>query len=67
MTPRVARLVLTPDLRGIKGFEVLEQRNPLFDGVTTGVVVGNDFYYMANIQDDRKSGFKPIAILRVRL
>lgn len=67
MTPRVIRLPLSRDLRRIAGFEVLERRNPLFDGVTTGVIVGQSFYYMANIQDDKKSGFNPITVLRMGL
>jgi sugar lactone lactonase YvrE len=67
MTPRVVRLTLTHDLRTIKRFEVLERRNPLFDGVTTGVVAGGDFFYMANIQDEKKTGFNPIAMLKLHL
>lgn len=67
MTPRVVRLTLTRDLRGIERFEVLERRNPLFEGVTTGVIAGAEFFYMANIQDDKKSGFNPIAILKLHL
>jgi hypothetical protein len=67
MSPRVARLRLSKDLRGIEGFEVLERRNPLFDGVTTGVIVGNELFYMANIQDERQSGFQPITILKLAL
>jgi hypothetical protein len=67
MTPRVMRFYLTRDLTAIDRFEVLERRNPLFDGVTTGVIVGDDFYYMANIQDDKKTGFSPIKILKVHL
>jgi sugar lactone lactonase YvrE len=67
MSPRVVRFDLTNDLRAIKRFEVLERRNPLFEGVTTGVVVGSDFFYMANIQDDKKASFDPITILRLRL
>ena len=47
--------------------EILERRNPLFDGVTTGVVSGDDFYFMANIQDEKKSGFNPIRILKIHL
>jgi hypothetical protein len=47
--------------------DVLERRNPLFDGVTTGVVAGGDFFYMANIQDEKKDGFGPITILKLRL
>lgn len=67
MNPRVVRLRLSRDLRAVTGSEVLERRNPLFDGVTTGTLVGREFFYMANIQDDKRSGFNPIAILRVRL
>jgi hypothetical protein len=67
MSPRVVRLVLTRERRAIERFEVLERRNPLFEGVTTGVVAGRDFFYMANIQDDKKTGFDPITILKLRL
>jgi hypothetical protein len=67
MTPRVVRFHLTRDLGAIERFEVLERRNPLFEGVTTGVIAGDEFYYMANIQDDKTTGFKPIKILKIRL
>jgi sugar lactone lactonase YvrE len=67
MTPRVVRFDLTRDHRSIARFEVLERRNPLFDGVTTGVIAGDDFFYMANIQDDKKTGFDPIRILKIHL
>jgi hypothetical protein len=67
MAPRVVRLTLARDLRAIERFEVLERRNPLFDGVTTGVVVGGDFFHMANIQDDKNTGFNPITMLRLHL
>jgi sugar lactone lactonase YvrE len=66
-TPRVVRFTLTRDLRAIQRFEVLERRNPLFEGVTTGVVAGDEFFYMANIQDDKKTGFNPITILKLHL
>ncbi len=59
--------MLSRDLRAIDRFEVLERRNPLFDGVTTGVLAGGDFFYMANIQDDKKAGFDPITILKSHL
>jgi len=65
MSPRVVRFWLSSDLRGIERFEVLERRNPLFEGITTGVVAGRDFFYMANIQDEKKDGFDPIAILKI--
>jgi hypothetical protein len=32
-----------------------------------GVVVGSDFFYMANIQGDQKSDFNPITILKLHL
>ncbi len=67
MSPRVVRLSLTRDLRAIERVEVLERRNPLFDGVTTGVVAGGDLFYMANIQDEKMDGFGPITILRLHL
>ena len=67
MTPRVIRMTLGRDLRSVAKFEVLERRNPLFDSVTTGVVAGREFFYMANIQDDKQSGFTPITILKIHL
>jgi hypothetical protein len=67
MSPRVVRLILGRDLRAIKRFEVLERRNPLFDGVTTGVIAGSDFFYMANIQDDQRTGYNPITMLKLHL
>jgi streptogramin lyase len=67
MTPRVVRLILTRDLRAIQRFDVLERRNPLFEGVTTGVFAGTYFFYMANIQDDKKTGFNPITVLKLHL
>lgn len=67
MTPRVVRLKLDLSLRAIRRVEVRERRNPLFDGVTTGAVAGSDFCYMANIQDEKQSGFEPIRILKLHL
>jgi hypothetical protein len=67
MAPRVARFNLSRDLRSIERFELLERRNPLFDGIRTGVIVGAEFYYMANVQDEKKSGFVPSTILKLHL
>jgi hypothetical protein len=67
MTPRVVRMTLSRDLTSATRFDVLERRNPLFDGITTGVVVGSELFYMANIQDDKKTGFTPLMILKVRV
>ena len=55
MVPRVVRFRLNPELNRIENQEVLERRNPLFDGVTTGVVASGKFYYMANNQIDKAS------------
>jgi hypothetical protein len=67
MNPRVIRLVLSRDLRGIEKYEILERRNPLFDGITTGVIANGSFFYMANIQDEKKNGFVPISVLKIHL
>jgi len=67
MAPRVARFTLSRDQQAIERYQILERRNPLFDGVTTGVLVGDDLFYMANIQDEKTSGFQPIAILKLHL
>ena len=67
MSPRVISLHLTRDLHAIDRFRVLEHRNPLFEGITTGVIAGSDFFYMANIQDDKLAGFTPLTILKLGL
>jgi hypothetical protein len=67
MTPRVIRIKLSRDIRSIQSYDIREQRNPLFEGVTTGVIVGHHFYFMANIQDDKNSNFNPITILKLPL
>ncbi len=61
MTHRVARYHLTQDLNAIDHFEILDRRNPLFDGPTTGTIVNGAFYYMGNTNDD------PIRVLRLGL
>lgn len=48
MVPRVVRLYLTKDLTGIDRSEILERRNPLFEGITTGAIAEGVFYFMAN-------------------
>ena len=67
MNPRVVRFTLDRSLRTIARLEVLERRNTLFNGVTTGVIASSSFFYMANIQDDKQSAFDPIAILKLHL
>jgi hypothetical protein len=61
MAHRVARYHLTPDLNAIDRFEVLERRNPLFNGPTTGAIANGAFYFMANTDED------PIRVLRLPL
>jgi hypothetical protein len=61
MTHRVARYYLTPDLNAIDHFEILERRNPLFEGITTGAIANDAFYFMANTNDH------PIKILKLDL
>jgi sugar lactone lactonase YvrE len=73
MTHRVVRYRLTGDLNNIESFEVLERRNPLFEGITTGTMADGAFYFMANTQLDKAAGGKmkpgvqlnPVKILRL--
>lgn len=50
---------------------VLERRNPFFDGITTGVMVGKELYYVANPQTDKAdekdpAKLDPLHILAVK-
>ncbi|MCP4290795.1 MAG: SMP-30/gluconolactonase/LRE family protein [bacterium] len=48
---RVCRLRLSNDYATVEQTEILERGNPLFSQVpTTGVVVGNEFHFIANSQ-----------------
>jgi hypothetical protein len=75
MANRVIRAYLTPDLDRIASFEILERRDPLFEGITTGAVADGAFYFMANTQIDKvgagrivgNSELKPIRVLKVDL
>ena len=67
MSPRVVRLKLARGGHGVERLEILERRNPGFDGITTGVIAGGEFFYMSNIQDEKKAGFEAIRILRLHL
>jgi len=53
MVPRIVRFVLSSDSSRITDMKVLERRNPLFDGITTGVLVGDQLYYVPNNQLDK--------------
>jgi hypothetical protein len=50
---RVVRYVLNPQLDTITRAEVLETYNPLFEIPTTGTIVGDSLYFMANTQLDK--------------
>jgi SMP-30/Gluconolactonase/LRE-like region len=75
MVPRVVRFALNTGGNEIVAIQILERRNPFFDGITTGTVVGNQFYYVANSQVDKvvngkiKAGAKldPLRILAITL
>lgn len=47
---KVARFRLTPALDAVAGIDTLEGANPAFRQPTTGVIVGDDFYFIANAQ-----------------
>ncbi|HWL88016.1 MAG TPA: hypothetical protein VNO21_19570 [Polyangiaceae bacterium] len=49
--PRVVRFALDSKASRVTGGEVLESGNPYFHSPTTGVLVGNRFYYVANCED----------------
>jgi hypothetical protein len=47
---RVIKLSLSKDLCHFDRFETIEANNPVFDEPTLGVLVKNDFYFIANSQ-----------------
>ncbi|MFP4548996.1 MAG: SMP-30/gluconolactonase/LRE family protein [Fidelibacterota bacterium] len=47
---RVVRFMLDKTGTSIENQSILEMKNPHFNVPTTGVIVGNDFYYIANSQ-----------------
>jgi hypothetical protein len=67
MLPRIAEFRLSENHLQIVDMRVLERRNPAFDGITTGVLVRNDLYYVANPQADKKSDYelRPLRVFRV--
>ncbi|HWR34541.1 MAG TPA: SMP-30/gluconolactonase/LRE family protein [Clostridia bacterium] len=70
---RAARFYLNASGDAIVSAEVLESRNPLFDIPTTGSIVGDDFYLLANAQLSKLNKGEIAAptnetkILRIRL
>lgn len=73
---RVVRIRLSDDYRGIKAFRVLCANQPAFDEPTLGVVVNNQFVFVANsqggkIDDNGKLAaddqLRDLVLLRLRL
>jgi hypothetical protein len=51
VTPqRIVRITLSGDVKRVERFDVLEANNPLFLEPTLGVVVKDDFFFIANSQ-----------------
>lgn len=69
MTPRVARFYLGSDGVSIERLEVLERRNKLFEGITGGTIAGDEFYFAANIQDEKQAGaaYDAVVVLKTAL
>jgi sugar lactone lactonase YvrE len=77
VTPhRVVRLTLDDAGRRVVRSEVLERAHPAYDEPTLGVVVGDDFYYIADGQWERfgedgtvadAAALRPTVVLRLRL
>jgi sugar lactone lactonase YvrE len=75
-TGRVLRLRLNQRGDSIVSAQVLESYNPLFEGITTGAIAGNVFYFAANTQIHKMAPdgsipqgirFDPIHVLRLPL
>ena len=73
---RLVRMFLSKDLATVEKFEVLEANNPLFDDITLGVLVGKQFYFIANSQwetlgDGGKFAapekLKDVSVLKIKL
>ncbi|MBL8149039.1 MAG: hypothetical protein JNN15_03825, partial [Blastocatellia bacterium] len=70
---RVVRFFLSERLDRVESEKILEVNNPLFIVPTTGLMLGDNFYYIANSQlDNYKDGqissaeqLKPISILSI--
>jgi sugar lactone lactonase YvrE len=77
VTPhRVVRLTLDRGGRRLARSQVLDRAHPAFDEPTLGVLVGEDFYYIADGQWERfgddgmvadSSALRPTVVLRLRL
>lgn len=70
-TGRIMRYDTAFDWSKIMSARVIESYNPMFDGITTAAIAGNDLYFQANTQFHKlhEPGvkFDPIKILRLNL
>jgi len=75
-TERIVRLRLDKDGLRVVSLDILESRNPAFAIPTTGVIVGSEFYYIANSLLDRRgpdgrlkpnARLEPVVILKAPL
>jgi len=75
-TGRVLRFRLNAQQDTIVSSQVLESYNPLFEGITTGAIVGDRFYFVANTQLHKMAAdgsipagmhFDPLHVLRLGL
>ena len=75
-TERIVRLRLDKDGLRVVSLDILESRNPAFAIPTTGVIVGSEFYYVANSLLDRlgpdgrlkpNARLEPVVILKAPL
>jgi len=69
MLPRIVEFRMDPSQSQITAMRILERRNPAFNGITTGVIVHDDLYYVANPQTDKQGATKlrPLQIFSVRI
>lgn len=75
-TGRVLRFHLNTQQDTIVSADVLESYNPLFDGITTGAIASDQFYFVANTQLHKMNRdgsiaaglrFDPLQVLRLPL
>lgn len=72
---KVVRYVLSPDRRRVARAEVLDQAGPHYAIPTTGTVVGDDYFFIANSQLDafepdgrlKAAALKEVVVLKVPL
>jgi len=67
MLPRVVEFRLDQSHSRITTLKILERRNSAFDGITTGVIVDDELYYVANPQTDQQNDtrLRPLQIFSV--